>query len=192
MPETQGKIIIFTGNAKGKTTAALGLAVVAAANNQSATVIQFLKGGGYTGELSAQQFLAPYLQIRQFGYGCSRADAIRLGSGKCNKCGVCFRENCRPKHGFAVAACDYAEQVVTAATNGIVVLDEISHAIRRGLLPLERVSALIAKRPPGLTMVLTGRQMPDELIKLADQVTECVMVKHPLTAGIDARRGSEY
>ncbi|MBP2645553.1 MAG: cobO [Firmicutes bacterium] len=188
----RGKVIVFTGDAKGKTTAALGLAVATASYGQRATVIQFLKGGGYTGELFAKEWLTPYLEIRQFGFGCPYSAAIKNGTIQCIQCGKCFGENRRPGSPFARQAFEYATQVVTAGESQVVVLDEISHALRHKLLAMDEVVSLLVSRPEGMTVVLTGRNMPDELLQVADEITECVPVKHPFESGIAARRGSEY
>lgn len=186
------RILIFTGDGKGKTTAALGLAVSAAASRRKVVVVQFLKGGGYTGELFAQAYL-PGLTIRQFGHGCALAARIKSGDDTCRKCGECFRENRNPARGYAGEALSYAAAVLERGQADLLVLDEVSHAIRRGLVALDSVTALLAARPPGVTVVLTGRHMPDALIDMADQVTYCRAAKHPMKdMGIDARRGVEY
>lgn len=193
MDMPKAEIIIYTGDGKGKTTAALGLAVATAAAGRPATVVQFLKGGGYTGELFAQKFLAPHLTIRQFGHGCPRAEAIRSGEAKCDKCGQCFRENRSPSHGYAAAALAWASTVLREAPPALLVLDEISHALRHGLIDPDEVLRLIENRPPATAIILTGRHMPAALLEMADRVTECHALRHPMRdSGIDARRGIEY
>lgn len=186
------RVIIFTGEGKGKTTAALGIGVAAAAQGQQVVMVQFLKGGGYTGELFAQAFLAPKLTVRQFGFGCPIAAAIKSGEASCQKCGQCFRQNRDPALAYGRQAFDFAEAVLQNGEADILILDEVSHAIRHGLLPLEKITGMIAARPPHVTIILTGRYMPRALLALSDQATELVAVKHPIDAGIDARRGSEY
>jgi len=186
-----GQVLIFTGDGKGKTTAALGLAITAAAKGQQAAMVQFLKGGGYSGELFAQELIAPYFIIRQFGYGCHLSETIRSGKATCNHCGECFRQNREPGRDYAGQALTYAAELLRQGTE-LLVLDEVSHAIHRGLLPLEKVVDLVGGRLPQVTIILTGRNMPERLLTLADQITECFSVKHPIEQGIDARRGSEY
>jgi len=189
---SQGNIVIFTGDGKGKTTAALGLAVIAAANKQQVLIVQFLKGGGYTGELFAASFLEPFLTIKQFGYGCPIAMELKSGEQLCNKCGVCFRENRKTSNQFAPKALAFATEVLAAGKIDLLVMDEISHAIRHQLISKQAVLDLLATKPPHCDIVLTGRNMPEELMLIADQVTVCHAIKHPMEQGIDARRGTEY
>ncbi len=192
MSTAASPLLIYTGDGKGKTTAALGHAVAAAACGRRAVVVQFQKGGGYSGELFAQTCL-PALTIRQFGHGCAIAARIRSGEDTCRKCGECFRANRDPANPYAAQALEYAARVLRDERPAVLVLDEISHAVRRGLLSPGQVAALLDARPPETTIVLTGRHMPDELIALADSVVECRAVKHPMKdLKIDARRGIEY
>lgn len=183
---------VVTGSGKGKTTAALGYALREVLHGNKVTVIQFLKGGGYTGELFSTTVFGDLFTIKQFGYGCFMADDIRSGRQKCIKCGVCFRENRKASHAFAPKALACAWQEVTSGANKVVVLDEVSHALRHGLLELAEVVKLVKSRPRGTDVVLTGRHMPDELIQLAQLATSCEAVKHPMASGIDARWGIEY
>ena len=184
--------MIFTGDGKGKTTAALGLAVGAAANNQQVLIVQFLKGGGYTGELFAASYLKPFLTIKQFGFGCPIATQLKSGEQLCNKCGVCFRENRKSSNQFAPKALAFAAEALGTGKIDLLVMDEISHAIRHQLISKQAVLSMLSARPTHSDIVLTGRNMPEELIAIADQVTVCQAVKHPMTHGIDARRGTEY
>ena len=192
MNNQNGKFFIFTGNGKGKTTAALGLAVEAAANQKRVMIVQFLKGGGYTGELFAASFLKPFLTMKQFGFGCPIADQIKSGEQVCNKCGQCFRENRKAENGFAPQALDFVTEVLASGDIDMVVMDEISHAIRHGLIDKQVVLNLISNRDPHIAIVATGRNMPTEFMNIADQVTECQAIKHPIHQGIAARRGTEY
>jgi cob(I)alamin adenosyltransferase len=186
------KIVVFTGEGKGKTTAALGMAVLAAAKGQKACVIQFFKGSGFTGELFAQQYLADFLTITQFGYGCANSSAIREGTMICSKCGQCFRHNRDPQVTYGQQALAFAVKVVEDEQLAMLVLDEISHGMNHGLVVEAEVIQLITKSAPSLTVVLTGRNMPEQLLDLAHQVNYLKAVKHPMDQGIDARRGSEY
>lgn len=188
----QGKIVIFTGNGKGKTTAALGLAVKAAAEKRQVFIVQFLKGSGYTGELFAANYLEPYLMIKQFGYGCSIASEIKSGVKVCNKCGQCFGQNRNVINEFAPKALQCCAEILSSNKVDMLVMDEISHAIKHGLIEKQAVVDLILSKPIHMDIILTGRSMPNELQMIADQVTICEAIKHPMTQGIPARRGTEY
>jgi len=192
MSNGQGTITIFTGDGKGKTTAALGLAVSAAVNKEQVMIVQFLKGGGYTGELFAASYLEPFLTIKQFGYGCPNREKIKSGKQLCIKCGTCFRENRKVSNQFAPKALAFTAEVLATGKINLLVLDEISHAIRHQLISIQAVVDLLATRPTHCDIVLTGRNMPEELMVIADQVTICQAIKHPMAQGIDARRGTEY
>ncbi|EAX47820.1 ATP:corrinoid adenosyltransferase BtuR/CobO/CobP [Thermosinus carboxydivorans Nor1] len=188
----KGKVYVYTGDGKGKTTAALGMGLRAAGNGERVVMVQFLKGTGYTGELFAAPNFDGRFILRQFGFGCPDAVEIRMGIKVCCKCGRCFRENRNPVHGFVDRAFEYAADVITAGAADMVILDEISHAVNRGLLPVAKVIKLISLRPEKMKLVLTGRKMPAEILNLADSITICQAVKHPMAQGIDARRGVEY
>lgn len=192
MNNQQGKLFIFTGDGKGKTTSALGLAVSAAVNQKHVMMVQFLKGGGYTGELFAAAFFKPFLTIKQFGFGCPIATQIKSGEKVCTKCGQCFGENRKVSNGFAPKALAFVTEVLASGDVDMVVMDEISHAMRHGLIDKQVVFDLIINRPPHIDIVLTGRNMPPEFIEIADQATMCQAIKHPMQQGIDARRGTEY
>jgi len=192
MENHQGTLVIFTGNGKGKTTGALGLAVGAAVNQKKVMMVQFLKGGGYTGELFATSYLQPFLTIKQFGHGCPIALQIKSGEQVCTKCGQCFRENRNPINQFAPKALAFATEALANHEIDMLIMDEISHAIKQGLIDKRSVLELLTTRPAHIDVVLTGRTMPDEFIELAHQVTVCHPIKHPIQQGIDARRGTEY
>jgi cob(I)alamin adenosyltransferase len=166
-------IQIYTGDGKGKTTAAVGLAVRAHGHGQRVAVFQFLKTEQENGEARV---------LRRLGIFCRQ-----YGSGRW----LVDREPDREE--LALAAQGWAE-VERAVTTGyqLVVLDEISHAVNGGLLRLEQVRSLLAEAPSGVELVLTGREMPEELLVLADLITEMRAVKHPFTRGIGARKGIEY
>ncbi len=186
------RITVITGNGKGKTTSGMGRAVLAAWSGERALVVQFLKGTGYTGELQAAKHWPGRLQIRQFGAGCPRSREIAQGVLVCERCGNCFRENRRPENRFAGMAFECAQQAVLSGEWDLLVLDEISHSMNRGLLDPVEVVNWVRAASSQLRIVLTGRNMPAELLEIADEATECAMVKHPITRGIWGRRGVEY
>lgn len=192
MSKSRGLIRIFTGNGKGKTTAALGSALRAAGENRRVVVVQFLKGTGYTGELEAAKLINPKILIRQFGFGCHISSAIKEGSAECLKCGICFRENRNPVNNFAPMALAYAQEILAKDMADLIILDEISHALKHDLIPLAKIINIVNSLPPYVELILTGRNMPSELMAIADEITVCHAYKHPMTAGLAARRGIEY
>jgi cob(I)alamin adenosyltransferase len=194
-PFEKGLIQVYTGNSKGKTTAALGLTLRAVGHGFKVCIIQFLKGSMYTGELFSAQRLYPNVEIYQFGKNCPYASLIKDGFMKCIGCGECFvmREKITPVDREIVSkAVRFAEEVVLSQKYDIVVLDEISHGINVGLIDLNEVLKLLNRKPERVELVLTGRNMPEEIIEAADLVTEMVEIKHPFKKGIPSRRGIEY
>jgi len=191
----KGLIQVYTGDSKGKTTAALGLILRAVGHGFYACMIQFLKGGAYTGELFAAQRLYPNFTIRQYGITCPHSALIRQGEAGCNNCGKCFTEkgkDTEENRNLANLAFKAAEEAVQSGDYDIVVLDEINHAFHLGLLPVADVLALLAGKPEQVEVVLTGRHAQPEIIAAADLVTEMRIIKHPFQKGIKSRRGIEY
>lgn len=170
-----GLVQIYTGNGKGKTTAALGQALRATGRGLRVYMAQFIKGQE-TGELLAVERLAPDFVIKQFGLG-------KFIKG---------RQPSQEELDVAKAGWTEVMQVVTRGEYDLVILDEISHAIRVGLIDLEEVLALLAQRPGHVEMILTGRSMPADLIQVAALVTDMVAVKHPYDQGIPMRKGIEF
>jgi len=188
----QPRISVITGDGKGKTTQCLGRAIVAARGGTRVLMVQFLKGTGYTGELRSFQNWQGLLEIRQFGAGCPHSAEIGQGLSQCRRCGSCFRENKEPENHFADLAFEYAQAAAGSGRWDMLVLDEISHAINKGLLDISAVIDWIRRTDPKIRLVLSGRNMPQALIEIADEATECMMVKHPIQKGIIGRRGVEY
>ena len=171
----KGLIIVFTGAGKGKSTAAFGMLLRALHHEQRCAVIQFVKGAMPTGEVES---------IRRFG---SQVEWHRMGQG--------FHWNTQDREldrAAARAAWDKALELMAQPDLGMLLLDEINVAIRLEQLPLEEVLQALAVKPPMLHVVLTGRNAKDELIEVADLVTEMKMIKHPYRAGIKAQPGVEY
>ncbi len=169
-----GLVQVYTGDGKGKTTAALGLALRAAGHGLRTYIGQFLKGRP-TGELKAAKLLEPYLTIEQFG----EADFV-LTRGDPRQAALARRGLQRIR------------QILASGEYDIVVLEEINVALELELIPLEDVLALMEERPSEVELVLTGRGAPQELISRADLVTEMVAIKHPYQRGVKARLGIEF
>lgn len=181
-------ITVYTGDGKGKTTSALGEALLARGRDKKVLMLQFLKGSTYSGELTALYKLGiPFLQ---FGIGCRWAAMIRTGFRHCTGCGECFRENRNP-----VLAKEFVQEAVRFL-NGLevgeydlIILDEVSHALNYGFLSVVELEQILTR--PG-DWILTGRRMPQELAPWVDKWWELQAEKHPLTRGIQSRRGIEY
>ncbi len=164
---------VYTGDGKGKTTAALGLALRAAGHGLTTYMGQFMKGQSY-GELEALRD-PPLIRIEQYGGArCLRREEI---SGD---------DIASAKRGL-----ERAREVMLSEKPDIVVLDEVNVALWFGLLSLSEVSTFLDERPESVEMVLTGRRAPAELVETADLVTEMVEVKHYYRRGVPARAGVE-
>ena len=175
MKLAQGLIQVYTGNCKGKTTAALGLALRAAGHKMMVCMIQFMKGGGPYGEHLAAEKLAPYLTIIQTG-----------------RAGWVDRENPHQEDvRLARQALETARDVVCGGCYDLVILDEINGAISFGLLSVTEVLDLIRLKPAHVELVLTGRNAHEKIIEVADLVTEMREIKHYYKAGVPARMGIE-
>jgi cob(I)alamin adenosyltransferase len=171
----QGMIQVYTGNGKGKTTAALGLACRAVGYGLSVFIIQFMKGNLEYGELETARRLGPYLTIRQMGREC-----------------FVNRENPDPEDiKLAQEAMVMAQTVLSRGEHDVVVLDEINVAVDMGLVSKDAVLQLMEERPPNVELILTGRYAAPEIIERADLVTEMVEVKHYYHQGIRSRKGIE-
>jgi cob(I)alamin adenosyltransferase len=168
-------IQVYTGNGKGKTTAALGLAFRAAGYGYQTFVIQFMKGNIMYGELEAAKRLAPFLTIRQMGRDC-----------------FVNRQKPHPNDiKFAHEALTFARGVLTGGEYDIVVLDEINVAVDCGLIQKKEVLKLLDECPSNVELILTGRYAPQEIIERADLVTEMVEIKHYYQRGVQGREGIE-
>lgn len=174
----QGLTIVHTGNGKGKTTAALGLALRAWGNGCKVLILQFIKGGWKYGELKALAQLEPNIQIRQLGEGFTQRSSDDVQ---------------RQKHIEAARqALVTARQEMLSGRWDMLILDEINYAIKFGLLRSDEIINLLDDKPDSLHLVLTGRDAALELIERADLVTEMREIKHPYKQGIKAQSGIEF
>ncbi len=185
-----GLVHVYTGNGKGKTTAALGLAFRASGHGFRVCVIQFMKGGKHIGELEASKRI-PNIEIMQFGKTCPYSEKMKKGATECDNCRYCFmsREEEEEK---AKEALEYARKAASSGDYNIVILDEVNTAIDKGFLNAKPVLDLIKKKKPRTELVLTGRGAPKNIIDKADVVTEMREIKHPMKKGVFGRRGIEY
>jgi len=168
----KGLVQVYTGDGKGKTTAALGLALRASCQDLKVIFIQFLKSQVCGEHIFAQKFKA--FEIKQFGEG----DLFKKPDDELLK--------------ETNEAYRFAEEALKSGKYDMVILDEIFIAHWRGFVSLQQIMSLIEKKPDNVELVLTGRKAPQEIVKRADLVTEMLMIKHPFSAGIPQRRGIEY
>jgi cob(I)alamin adenosyltransferase len=176
----KGLVIINTGNGKGKTTAAMGMGMRAAGNKMRVLALQFIKGAWKTGEVEAIKQLAPYFQLQRMGRGFT---IERLRDQRISD---------QEHRQAAQEAIAWVRERITSGEYQVVILDEILGSIKAGLVTLDQVLELVASKPADLHLVLTGRNAPQELIDVADLVTEMRPVKHPYEQGIMAQRGVEF
>lgn len=177
----RGLVIVFTGNGKGKTTAALGMGLRSVGHHLPVLCIQFIKGSWRTGEAEAIARLAPDIEIESMGLGFTFAGA-RGASGASDEEHVAA----------AQAGLARAREAMASGRYRMIILDEILGAIKAGLVPLRDVLDLIAAKPERMHLVLTGRDAPPEIVDAADLVTEMRLIKHPFERGIPAQRGVEF
>lgn len=172
----KGLIQVYTGNSKGKSTAAFGLALRAVGHGYHVYIIQFMKGSGYCGELEGFKRLAPECKTEQFGL----PGWVKKGAAKLED----IRE--------AKQALQSAEELMLSGEWDVIVLDEINNAMWFELLTVEEVMAFLSRKPEHVELVLTGRNAPQQISEAAHLVTEMVEIKHPFQAGIKARKGIEF
>ena len=171
----KGLVQVFTGNGKGKTTAALGTVIRAAGHGFRIFIVSFMKGDYAYGEYQTLSRL-PNIEISQFGLR-KLTDPANITPEE--------KEQTR----FALAS---AREAVLSGKYDLVMLDEVNVALGYDLIELEEVVDLINIKPPEVELILTGRYADNRLIEMADLVTEMVNVKHPFDKGIKARKGIEY
>lgn len=174
----KGYVQVYTGNGKGKTTAAIGLAVRAAGDGMKVYMIQFLKGRR-TGELNSAKILAPNFEIYRFenpkGFFWTLSDKEKEELKR------------EITEGYK-----FAEKVLKDRECDILILDEIMGVLNNKLLSEKEIISLIDKKPENMELILTGRNVPKEIINRADLVTEMKDIKHYFEKGVGAREGIEY
>ena len=170
----KGLIQVYTGDGKGKTTAALGLALRAAGRNMKVLMVQFMKKWDY-GELHSVK-LIPNITLETFG------TKEFIYKDKVKK--IDYEE--------AEKAFSFGVKGMQSGNYDIVIFDELNMALYYELLDLKEVIQKIKEKPDNVELVITGRRAPEEIIEIADLVTEMKEIKHPYQKGIEARRGIEY
>lgn len=171
--EKLGLVQVYTGNGKGKTMCALGLALRARGRDLSVAMVQFLKPDAGYGEQT---------EARRIGI-----DVFPMGTDHFS--GRVPEDVERELTAKAMAK---SEEVLASGRYDLVILDEINNALRFGLVTPEETIAMLGRRAPNTEVVLTGRGAPQEIIDYADLVTEMRLVKHPMDRGVPARKGIEF
>lgn len=172
---TRGIVQVYTGDGKGKTTAAFGLAVRAVGHGKRVMIIQFMKGDASYGEIKA---VRKYLPIRLEQTGTPNF---------VDKYNPAEEDLAEAKRGL-----ELARQAMTGGEYDLIILDEINVAMDFNLLSVESVLELLKQRPAPVDLVLTGRYAPQSIREEADLVSEVMEVKHPYMKGIPAREGIEF
>jgi len=173
-----GLVIVYTGGGKGKTTAALGMALRAVGYGHKVCMIQFIKGSWHYGEMDSSKKLAPEFEL------------VAIGKGF-----VGILDDTSPKEDhekYAEEAIKVCKDKILSEKYDLVILDEINYAVNLGLISSDDVIELIKIKPKKLDLVLTGNHAKEEIIELADLVTEMKEIKHPLKSGIKAKKGIDF
>jgi cob(I)alamin adenosyltransferase len=177
----KGLVQIYTGNGKGKTTAAFGLALRAAGQGNKVLIYQFLKPPSLDiGERFALQLGAVRIRVEALDVPWDMAESLK---------------DQQTVNRMKTAIGEVLEKLAQTAEKkfyDVLILDEIIFCLSKGLAGLEQIKGIIDRRDPAVEIVMTGRGATDELIRLADLVTEMKNIKHPFDNGVPARRGIEF
>ena len=174
----KGLVIVYTGKGKGKTTAALGIALRAVGYKKKICMIQFIKGSWHYGEMHSSKKLEPEFEM------------IAVGKGF-----VGILDDKSPKEDHketAKEAIRISKEKIRSGIYDIVILDEINYAVNLELISIKEVMELIESKPSETDLVLTGNYAKKEIIETADLVTEMKEVKHPFQLGIKAKKGIDF
>lgn len=173
--EEKGLLIVHTGKGKGKSTAAFGMVFRALGHGFRIGVVQFVKGAWGTGERDILEHFPDQVTIKAMGEGFTWDVADR-----------------QRDIAAARAAWEEAKRMIADPEFDMVLLDELNIVLRYDYLPLDEVLAVLGGKPRDLHVIVTGRNAKDELIEIADLVTEMTEIKHPFRAGIKAQKGIEF
>ena len=171
----KGLLIVHTGKGKGKSTAAMGLAVRAIGNGMKVGIVQFVKGVWATGEREVLDRFPELCTIKAMGEGFTWDTQDR-----------------QRDIAAARAAWNYARQLLADPSYQMVILDELNIVLRYDYIPLDEVLETLRDKPENLHVVVTGRNAKEPLIEIADLVTEMTQVKHPFRSGVKAQVGIEF
>ena len=187
----RGVLIVNTGNGKGKSSAAFGVALRAVGHGKKVAIVQFIKGRGATGEeMFFRQLMQNEFHGAAPGHPCPRGISASMhvtGDGF-----TWDTQNRAQDEATARRGWDIALTLLRDAAVDLVVLDELNIVLKYHYLPLDEVLTALQQRPAMQHVIITGRGAPDELIALADTVTEMREIKHAFKGGIKAQAGIEY
>ncbi|MRR58938.1 MAG: cob(I)yrinic acid a,c-diamide adenosyltransferase [Deltaproteobacteria bacterium] len=176
--EHRGLIVVITGNGKGKTTSALGMALRACGHGLRVCIIQFMKGDLYAGEWDGIKKLDCAIELHATGKGF---------------CGIQGNPYPREEHrANAQDAVDLVHEKIASGSFDIIILDEINNALKLKLVDLDQILDILRNKPPLLHLILTGRDAHPEVIELADTVSEVLEIKHAYRQGIEPQPGIDY
>jgi cob(I)alamin adenosyltransferase len=170
----RGRIIVNTGDGKGKTTAALGTALRASGHGQRVAIVQFIKGSWNYGEAKALES-CPNVELRRFGSGFTW-----------------LADDPSVPRALAREAWDVACDLGASDRYDLLVLDELNYAVLEGFVAVEEILDFLKRKPARLSVIITGRDAAAELIEAADTVTEMRSLKHAFEDGVPAKKGIEY
>ena len=171
----KGLLIVHTGKGKGKSTAAFGMVFRAIGHGMKAGVIQFVKGAWGTGERTILEQFPDLVTIKAMGEGFTWETQDRE------------RDVAHARAGW-----EEAKRLIADPTYKMVLLDELNIVLRYDYLPLDEVLAVLKNKPMDKHVIVTGRNAKDELIEIADLVTEMEQIKHPFRSGVKAQAGIEF
>ena len=174
----KGLVIVYTGKGKGKTTAPLGIVLRSIGHGHKVIMIRFIKGEWYYGELTSSRRLEPEFEM------------IAAGKGFV---GILDDDHTLDEHqDAALKAATLAMEKLSTGLYDVMILDEINYAVKLNLISLQNVLEIVRIKPFKTTLVLTGNYAPEEVIAVADLVTEMREIKHPYLLGTKAIKGIDY
>jgi cob(I)alamin adenosyltransferase len=173
--EERGLLIVHTGKGKGKSTAAFGMVFRAIGHNYRVGIVQFVKGAWGTGERDVLENYPELVTIKAMGEGFTWDTQDR-----------------QRDLAAARAAWEQAKAMIADPQYKMVLLDELNIVLRYDYLPLDEVLEVLRNKPRDLHVIVTGRNAKDELIEIADLVTEMTEIKHPFRSGVKAQPGIEF